>query len=122
MITEPLRVHLSAAMNGALSEAATVRELGKMEQVSLLTDVRAFATVTCGGWSVEQIQAWIEQVTNDLIDYPAGLVTEAVREARRRVWEPKRFLSWVHERIEENVAKLRTEIKMLETLTRLADQ
>lgn len=122
MITEPLKVHLSAAMNGALSEAATVRQLGKMDQAMLLTEVRAFATVTCGGWSVEQIQSWIEQVTNDLIDYPADLVTDAVREARRRVWEPKRFLSWVYERIEESAAKLRTEIRMLETLARLSDQ
>ncbi len=97
-----------------------MRELGKMEQAMLLTEVRAFATVTCGGWSVEQIQAWIEQITNDLIDYPAGMILDAVREARRRVWEPKRFLSWVYERIEENLVKLRTEIDMLQTLSRIA--
>lgn len=88
----------------------------------MVREIGQFATLTCGGWNPEQIQLWIEQATTELVDLPARLVLDAVREARRRIWEPKRFLSWVFERIEADVAKVRNEVKMLEELQRLAQE
>ena len=121
-ISEQLKASLSISLIGARLEATSIRMLPREQKAAFIAEIRAFATLTCGGWPPEQIQAWIEQVAAELLDLPARMVAEAIREARRRIWEPKRFLSWVYERIEADLAKLRLEIQMLERLERLASQ
>lgn len=116
-ICSDLRDDLTQALAGVDREAATVDRLSDAEQVAFRAEIAGFVALTGGGWMPDQRVEFIEQAAADLADIPARLLAPAIREARRRVWEPKRFVSWIHEFVASDIAKLRAE---RDTLTRLA--
>lgn len=116
------RAALPAALSGVTAEMQSAVDLGDRELSAFFAEIAAFLKLTGGGWPAEQRQEWIEQASAELGVFPVSLVIEAVREARRRVHQPSRFVSWVLERIEADVEKLRKEADLLERLAEIAAQ
>ena len=87
-----------------------------------MQEIAGFVALTCGGWPNEQRKEFILQATAELIDLPARLLAGAVREARKRVWEPKRFVSWIHEFVASDLARLRAERDIVAGLARIAGE
>lgn len=115
-ISSELATALDAALAGIARELVTVDMLSDQQQEKFRAEIAAFVALTGGGWMPEQRAEFIHQAAIDLGDIPARLLAPAIREARRRVWEPKRFVSWVHEIVAADVAKLRAEADMLRRL------
>lgn len=88
---------------------------------TVASEIAAFVKLTGGGWLPEQRQEFIEQAIMDLSDVPLALLMPALREVRKRVWDPKRFLVWINERVEGEVNKLETERNRLRMLREIAE-
>lgn len=121
-VLEALRPAERAAIIPALHEVrremTTAADLAARDQEGFVNEIGTFVKLTGGGWPQSQREEFIQQAAIDLAEYPVVLVVEAIAEARKRVWEPKRFVSWIVERIEPAAAKLKAEE---DRLVRIAD-
>jgi hypothetical protein len=119
-ITADVRENLNAAIAGVRTELRSIRDAGDSEHESFAIEIGGFVALTGGGWPPDQRQEFISQAVHDLEEYPALLVVPAVIAARKRVWDPKRFVSWIVEAVEPAVAKLAVERDALLKLSELA--
>ncbi len=101
---------------------ATVDSLDEEQHLAFRAEIAGFVALTGGGWLPEQRAEFIEQAAADLAGIPVRLLAPAIREARRRIWSPARFVSWVYEHVADDVAKLRAERETLNRLAAIADQ
>lgn len=111
---------LPDALRGVCNQRRTINEMGTSAQAGLVSEIAAFVALTGGGWPVEQRDEFIMRASAELADFPATLVIDAIRDARKRVWDGKRFVSWVVERIEGEVERLTIEHDRLFNLARIA--
>lgn len=100
---------LKSAYRGILIESQTVHELSDEQQAAFLTEIASFVAITGGGWPQEQRAEFIQQAAANLADIPVRLLAPAIRDARKRVWEPKRFVSWIHEAVAADIRRLSEE-------------
>lgn len=111
---------LPEALAGIRQQRLSVAAMGDKAKAGLVAEIAAFVALVGGGWPVEQRDEFILRSADELWDYPASLVFDAVRVARKRVWDGKRFVSWVVERIEGEVDRLDVEHERLFNLARIA--
>lgn len=108
------------ALSGARRAAMVVTDFPDAEAERFISEIGGFMKLTGGGWPVEQREEFIEQATIDLADIPVSILAPAVRLARRRVYDPRRFVPWVIDATADDVAKLAVEVRNLTRLMSLA--
>jgi hypothetical protein len=108
------------ALAGAREAGKTVFEMEDAAAEYLLAEIGRFVALAGGGWLPEQRQEFIDQAAATLSEIPAALLGPAIREARKRVWDAKRFVSWIFEFVEADQRKLETERARLERLAEIA--
>lgn len=112
---------LRAAIAGYQAETLTIGQLDEAALIRFIDDeVGGFVRLTGGGWLPEHRQEFIDQCCIEFAQIPASLAIPAIRQARRRVFDPKRFVSWVFETVQKDLDRLETEGKMLGELARIA--
>jgi hypothetical protein len=111
---------LPPALAGCRTELLEPIDMTDAVIEELMVEVDGFIRLTGGGWPIEQRQEWLEQATVELSQVPASLVFDSVRLARRTIYQPARFVSWIVEINADKTAKLNAESKALETLTEIA--
>lgn len=107
---------LKSAYRGILVESQTVHDLSNEQQAALLTEIASFVAITGGGWPPEQRAEFIQQAAANLADIPVRLLAPAIRDARKRVWEPKRFVSWIHESVAADMRRLSEELAVYDRI------
>lgn len=120
-MSDALSTELAEARRGIQVALATVHGLSDEEQQAFLGEIAGFIALTGGGWPAEQRGEFIDQAAADLSEIPVRLLAPAIREARRRVWEPKRFVSWVHEFVSRDHGRLIEERDTIEKLARIVE-
>jgi hypothetical protein len=115
-----LKADIDTALAGVRAEAVSVLELNDDQQDQFLRELGGFVKLTGGGWPAEQRQEFIEQAAVELAEVPVALLVPAIRDARRTIWDPKRFVSWIFERVDRDLRKLNTEREQLEQLRAIA--
>lgn len=117
----PLHDDLRVAIGGHANECQPLRDLADnvLERV-IAEEIGGFVRLTGGGWMPEHRQEFIDQCCVEFALIPASLVIPAIRLARRKVFEPKRFVSWVFEFVEKDMARLENEGRQLLDLARIA--
>jgi hypothetical protein len=86
----------------------------------LVQEIGGFVRLTGGGWMPEHRQEFIDQCCVEFANLPASVVVPAIRLARRKVFEPKRFVSWIFEYIDKDLARLEAEGARLTRLRQIA--
>lgn len=94
--------------------------MSERQQHAFLAEIASFVAITGGGWLPEQRTEFIQQAAANLADLPVSLLAPAIRDARRRVWEPKRFVSWIHESVAADLQRLNEERDLIARLVRIA--
>lgn len=94
----------------------TIGGLSEEQQINFRAEIAGFVALTGGGWVPEQRAEFINQAAADLADIPVRLLAPAIRQARRQIWSPARFVSWVHEHVADDLAKLRSERETIQCL------
>lgn len=117
----PLVDELRAAIKGYQNEAQPLRDLADnvLEKV-VAEEIGGFVRLTGGGWMPEHRQEFIDQCCVEFALLPASVVIPAIRQARRKVFDPKRFVSWIFEFIDKDLNRLDAEGKQLAELARIA--
>lgn len=117
----PVVDELRAAILGYQAEAQPLRDLADnvLEKV-VAEEIGGFVRLTGGGWMPEHRQEFIDQCCVEFALLPASVVIPAIRQARRKVFDPKRFVSWVFEFIDKDLNRLEAEGKQLAELARIA--
>lgn len=112
---------LREACAGYRLECTAIADLDHDVLKKVITEeIGGFVRLTGGGWMPEHRQEFIDQCCVEFALLPASVVIPAVRQARRKVFDPKRFVSWVFEFIEKDLNRLDAEGKQLAELTRIA--
>lgn len=97
-----------------------MRPLAEMDPVTVgrfvAEELSAFMKLTCGGWPQEHRVEYLDQLSEEFAEVPFTLLLPAVRNARKRVWDPKRFVSWVFDSIETKMLRLSEEGRILNVL------
>lgn len=119
-ITPSLRTDLTHAVSGVREASKTVFDMEDDAAEYLMAEIGRFVALAGGGWLPEQRQEFIVQAASTLGEIPAGLLEPAIHEARKRVWDAKRFVSWIFEFVEADLRKLETERARLERLAEIA--
>lgn len=115
----PLADNLRDAIAGYQAEAAPLRDLADDAMERFIADeVGGFVRLTGGGWMPEQRQEFIDQCCIEFALLPTSVLVPAIRQARRKVFDPKRFVSWIFEFVDKDLNRLEAEGK---TLARLAE-
>lgn len=118
---QPLISDLRAAIAGYQAEAMPLRDLADAMLEKVVTDeIGGFVRLTGGGWMPEHRQEFIDQCCVEFALLPASIIIPAIRIARRKVFDPKRFVSWVFEFVDKDLNRLENEGKQLEALARIA--
>lgn len=112
---------LRAAIAGYQAEALPMRDLNDQMLERVITEeIGGFVRLTGGGWMPEHRQEFIDQCCVEFALLPASIVIPAIRQARRKVFDPKRFVSWVFEFVDKDLNRLEAEGKQLAELARIA--
>lgn len=112
---------LEGAVDGWQRENAPLNELPAAMLERVVSDeIGGFVRLTGGGWMPEHRQEFIDQCCVEFALLPAAIVIPAIRLARRKVFDPKRFVSWVFEYIQKDLDRLEAEGKRLGALARIA--
>lgn len=85
-----------------------------------MVEIGGFMALTGGGWPPDQRQEFIQQTLMELADIPVCLVLPVLATARRKIYQPARFVSWIWEQVEDDMTKLRIELERLEQLSEAA--
>lgn len=112
---------LRTAIAGYQAEVLPLRDLADsvLEQV-VAEEIGGFVRLTGGGWMPEHRQEFIDQCCVEFGLIPASVIIPAIRLARRKVFDPKRFVSWVFEFVDKDIVRLENEGKQLGELARIA--
>lgn len=112
---------LREAIAGWQAQCEPLRAMptGQLAQV-IQAEIGGFVALTGGGWMPAHRQEFIDQCLLEFADLPHSVVIPAIRQARRKVFEPKRFVSWVFEFIEKDLNRLEAEGKQLGELAGIA--
>jgi hypothetical protein len=98
-----------------------MRDLNDQMLERVITEeIGGFVRLTGGGWMPEHRQEFIDQCCVEFALLPASIVIPAIRQARRKVFDPKRFVSWVFEFVDKDLNRLEAEGKQLAELARIA--
>lgn len=118
---KPMIADLRAAIAGYQAETVPLSQLpdGVLESV-ISQEIGGFVRLTGGGWMPEHRQEFIDQCCVEFAALPATVIIPAIRQARRKVFDPKRFVSWVFEYVEKDINRLDIEGKQLAELARIA--
>lgn len=118
---QPLVDELRTAVVGYQQEARPLNSLddAQLERV-VGEEIGGFVRLTGGGWMPEHRQEFIDQCCVEFALLPASLIIPAIRQARRKVFDPKRFVSWVFEYVDKDLNRLENEGKQLAELARIA--
>lgn len=112
---------LRTAIAGWQAESTALRDLSDRELERFIADeIGGFVRLTGGGWMPEHRQEFIDQCAVEFALLPASVVIPAIRIARRKVFDPKRFVSWVFEYIQKDLDRLETEGRQLGELAGIA--
>lgn len=109
-----------AAQEGCARAALPAQDLQDEAVERFMSEIASFVRLVGGGWPAEHRQEFIDQACIDLGDLPASLLAPAIRAARKRVYSPARFVSWVFEAVEIDNRKLQVELSRLSTLAEIA--
>lgn len=116
-----LQSDIIAALAGYEREYLPLNMLAENMLERVLTEeIGGFVRLTGGGWMPEHRQEFIDQCCVEFALLPASIIVPAIRQARRKVFDPKRFVSWVFEFIEKDLNRLEAEGKQLAELARIA--
>lgn len=112
---------LREAVAGHSAECLSLADLPTDALAKVLDDeIGGFVRLTGGGWMPEHRQEFIDQCCVEFAQLPASVVIPAIRAARRKVFDPKRFVSWVFEYCEKDLNRLEAEGRNLAALAELA--
>lgn len=121
VMSPELRSSLLAAIDGWSYEMMVMADLDDKSIKRIVNDeIAGFLRLTGGGWPSEHRQEYLDQCCAEFAEIPVSLLVPAVRQARRTVFEPKRFVSWVFEMVAKDLARLETEGERLKQLGELA--
>lgn len=94
-----------------------VLDLPDVAAEQLAAEIGGFVALTGGGWPGEQRQEFIDQALAEFATVPLAILLPAIRLARRTVWDPKRFVSFVFAAIAPDIERLAVERDRLERLS-----
>ncbi len=118
---QPITADLRAAIAGYQLEAQPLRDLpDNLLEAIISEEIGGFVRLTGGGWMPEHRQEFIDQCCVEFALLPATILIPAIRQARRKVFDPKRFVSWVFDFVEKDLNRLELEGKQLAELARIA--
>lgn len=117
-----LRSDIPVARAGAEAESLTILDLPDAGAEHVLAEIAAFIALTGGAWPPEHRQEFINQAAAELCELPASIVVKAIRVARKRIYQPQRFVSWIYESTETDVSRLAAELDRLRQLDALAKE
>jgi len=73
-------------------------------------------------WHPEQRKDYNAGITDAFAHVPYSILLPTVQEARRKVYSHERFVSWCFERMEDKLARLNEEYRVLQELIRIANR
>lgn len=115
------REALGEARDGLAIEMRSANDLGPDEQEAFTLEIAAFLALTAGGWTADQRDEFLTQASHELASLPVSLSIPAIREARRRVWDARRFVAWIIEDTEDRLRRLSLERDRLNRLAEIAN-
>lgn len=121
-VRDALTPDVIAAADKALAEVRfqlappTIRD----QHAAIIVELGRYMSIGGGGWSPAQREEWIEGARHELEDFPAAMLIDSIRRARKRVRFPSEFVPWVVDDLEPAVDRLRIEEKRLSDLREIA--
>lgn len=116
-----LAPQLREAVAGHARECSALADLPSDVLEKVVSDeIGGFVRLTGGGWMPEHRQEFIDQCCIEFALLPASVIIPAIRIARRKVFDPKRFVSWIFEYVEKDLNRLEAEGERLMQLARIA--
>ena len=111
---------LDEAQHGVAAEMFPLVDLPDQTLERFISqEIAGFIRLTGGGWPPEQRQEFIDQCVIEFADVPAAILQPVIAQARRTVFDPKRFVSWIFEAIGPKLERLAAERERIEALQRL---
>ncbi len=112
---------LREAFAGWEAEAAPLGDYPLRDRALFIAqDLGKFIKLVGGGWHPEQRKEWLDAACEELESAPRGLLVQTVAEARKAVWDAKRFVPWCFERMEKRLNLLNEEGRVLRKLVEIA--
>jgi hypothetical protein len=107
---------IMTALAGWQAETMCLAALPDLELAALVDEIYGFVRLTGGGWPADQRKQFAEQCIQEFAGVPVSLLLPAIQQARKTVYQPGRFVSWVFELIEPKLRLLELEGDRLKRL------
>ena len=120
-VQPPRRELLAEAIEGWRQQSLSFGEASNLNVDSVVVvEITKFITLTGTAWSETQRQEFIAQCLEEFEALPISLLTDAIAAARKAVFAPARFVSWVFEFVDKPRARLEMEGAVLQRLNAVA--
>lgn len=112
---------LEDAYGGVNRQALTFSQNGNTAVDDRVVDeIDGFMRLVCGSWAPQAKKDFLNQCLVEFAPVPLSLLLPAIAAARRAVFKPERFVSWIFERIEKPMRALEEERAVLQRLMEIA--